>query len=236
MAANYFRKNRKNVQKALYSSGFVKTITDKEYTIEEAKLKNVSGKLRKVKLINLPSNAWVINLEIKDNSPFAILGKKPEVAILFYTDNALYILMIEIKAQLKYSETVDSQEKLTNAIRKLAVLFPIHIYDSNFDNIEHQYFGIIAYNYSSHLEGTLRENNTKSKKSPICTVFETETKRDTINLNDDDLGLYKMDVAFCQNPNIADSPEYMEIDLASFFATYPDFIATTTNAKSCPKI
>ena len=234
MAINYFRENRKNVQKALYSSGFVKQIAS-SYCVQETQLKAGSKKLREVKLLNIPSSAWVLNLETETNSPFAIAGKVPEVAILFYTDNALYILMVEIKAQLNYKRTTDSQEKLENAIRKLAVLFPIHIYDSDFDGIEHRYFGIIAYNDSSDLEGTLRTDNTKSRKSRICAVFETENQRDMIKLDDDDFGRYKMDLAFCQNPNIVDSPESMEIDLASFFESYPDF-ATITNPKTCPKI
>lgn len=236
MAINHFHNNRKRVQKALYSSGFIKVIEDTEYIVEEHQLKAGSKKLREVKFLNLPKNTWVLDLELKAQSPFSIEGKVPEKAFIFYTEAALYIIMVELKAHLDYKKTKKSQEKFENAIRKIATLLPIHIYDSSFDNIEHHYFGIIAYNESSHLEGMLRSDDTKASRTPIFTAFTAEGKRSTINLDDADLGRYKVEVSFCQNKNIMNSPEYMEIDLTQFFSEDISFSNLITNSKTCPKI
>jgi hypothetical protein len=236
MAINHFHNNRKQVQKALYSSGFIKVIEDTEYIVEEHQLKVGSNKLREVKFLNLPKNAWALDLELKAQSPFSIAGKVPEKAIAFYTEDALYIIMVELKAQLNYKKTKESQEKFQNGIRKIATLLPIHIYDNDFDNIEHRYLGIIAYNESSHLEGTLRSDNTKASKTPIFTAFTASNNRATINLDDDNLGRYKVDVSFCQNTDIINSPEYMEIDLVQFFSADASFLTLITNNKNCPKV
>lgn len=236
MAINHFHNNRKQVQKALYSSGFIKVIEDTEYIVEEHQLKAGCNKLRETKFLNLPKNTWVLDLELKAQSPFSVEGRVAEKAFAFYTEDALYIVMVELKAQLNYKKTKEIQEKFQNGIRKMATLLPIHIYDSDFDNIEHRYLGIIAYNESSDLEGTLRSDDTKASKTPIFTAFTAEDKRAIINLDDDDLGRYKVDVSFCQNTDITTSPEYMEIDLAQFFSEDASFLRLISNNKNCPKI
>lgn len=236
MAINHFHNNRKQVQKALYSSGFIKVIEDTEYIVEEGKANAGDGKLREVKFLNLPKNTWVLDLELKAQSPFSIEGKVPEKAIAFYTANALYIIMVELKNKLGYTKTKDIQEKFQNGIRKIATLLPIHIYGNDFDNIEHSYLGIIAYNELSDLEGILRSDDTKASKTPIFTAFTALNKRAMINIDDDNLGRYKVDVSFCQNTNSTNSPEYMEIDVAQFFSADASFLTLIANNKNCPKV
>jgi len=241
--ANHFLENRRRIQKALYTLGFVERIDTTEYCILEEK-NNAKGQLRELVIQNIPfesnnsyNNAWAVNLE-KDNIPFAAPPsyRSAEKAIIFYTLSSFVVLIIEMKNTLKpYKGGLSEiQEKFKATISRLSLFLPIHIYqDDKYDNIEIKFIGIIAYNNDAVSSLLNRESDKELRQKDISKILLDEKREMFIS---DDFGHeHRVAIHFCQNTHPQE--ESMHIDLEQIFIDDNwDFPLASNSSLNCPTI
>ena len=243
--ANHFHENRKRIQEALYESDFVEVLQDSEYVILEEKNAKGAGLLRELKILSIPHetetshyNAWAIDLE-SNKSVFSAPSfrgfKTVERAIIFYTTCSMYVLMVEMKNSLQpFGESgIESiEQKFRATISRLSVLLPIHIYGSDFEDVDIKYIGIIAYN-EDKVTSELGRDEVLARKN-ICKTLVGSNK--CLSIEDDFKYLHQVDIHFCQNPDTTTSLEYFEIDLANLFIDDDwNFPNASFSELKCPK-
>ena len=226
-STNHFRENRQNIQKALFESGFVKIIqkTHLPLCIEESKTE--SGKLQRLWIDNIPASdlirpqAWLINMEL-DKSPFSSPPhfKTVEKAIMFFTCESLYILMIEMKTTLKPDKqggTIMIREKFEDSATRIALLLTTYVFGSIYNNIRIKYFGIICYNKETWTKEALQDPDFA--KDDLYKQFKGSNSN--FFLMDKFKEEHKVNIFFSQNNS--SNPEEMQLDLAALFTNDYEF-------------
>lgn len=222
-----FRNNKVNVQRYLFKSRFIEEFSNSTgiYTIIEEKNTGKPGLLQQVDIINIPKKQqqnipdfWCINLEQKENiftNPEGV--KTPEVALLFFTCERLWVLLVELKNSLRpYAKggIDDIQRKMKDAISRLAILFPIF----NFvPNLEITFKSIIIYN-QDNLSGH-DANDPQLRSDPMFQVF---SQREGSLFVRDKLGVeHGIELFFNQTETI--NTEQYTLDLEEMFYSDDEF-------------
>ncbi|MDX2303958.1 MAG: hypothetical protein NW226_14220 [Microscillaceae bacterium] len=237
---NFFRENRERVQIALYDSGFLKIIekTDLPLQIEEQKAKE--GQLKYVLLDNIPASdnirpqAWVINMEMDKTIFSSPLGfKTVEKAIVFFTCENLYILMVEMKTTLiPYGESGAEAilKKLKDSISRISVLLTTQIFDYEFNNVKIKYFGLICFNNENWT--SQGNQDPQFAKNEVYRVFKK--LQPDLKINDSLGGDHKVQLFF--QKNTSSNPESMTVDLAEIFVNDDEFVNASYTELTFPSL
>lgn len=216
---NYFEEHRKNLQELMLQSGFITPIYEEDlpWKIEESKNKGKSNKLTFVFLDNIPTHdkpeirAIQIDLEV-ENSLFSKPErfKTVEKAIVFFTRKSLYVLLVEMKSELKANELSNIKDKIEDSINR--VILTLSHYDFEIEDIKFRYKGLICFNRESIEKDS--QTNLKLKQESLYKIFVKQ--EEFLNLNDIFGNKHRVDVTFCQNN---DNSSSMTINLNDIFQT-----------------
>lgn len=219
-----FLRNRRVVQSAMYIQNFIEQCDEDEYTITESKTSE--DKLRELTLTNIPIPTdgdhcyWVIDLEKEDTAFIAPEKyKKAEKAIILYNHGRLYIILIEMKQQLKpHSGFNEIIEKLQDSISRILMLLPTFVfYDPMYCDLSVRFYALIAYNHElltkfiqEELEKEEEDRHQDLSQNPLFDVFRTN-KIKKLKL-DTRLGTREpVWVTFCQNDDPDSSEMYLNV-------------------------
>lgn len=235
---NYFRKNRQAVQNSVEDLGFIVPLTTADLPFPIIEGKAEAGKLKTVYFKNIPAQkdtirpqSWVIHLENKT----PLLGAPPytkttEKAILFFSCNSLYILMIEMKNSIKLhggGSLDDIQEKLEHTIGRISLLLPLYIFDYPFNNLEIKYTGIIYYNHDN--VSTIVD---ETRKNEMYKTLKGEENR--IYLDNGLGGRYRVPIHFIKNQS--GNQEEFTVDLNDLFIDDYDFESASYSEFTFPPV
>lgn len=227
---NHFRKNRQAVQNSVEDLGFIMPLTAADLPLSIIEDKAEAGKLKTVYFENIPvqkdtirPQSWVVDLETK----LPLLGAPPltrttEKAILFFSCNNLYVLMVEMKNSIKLhggSGLNAIQEKLEHTIGRISLLLPLYIFNYMFNDIEIKYIGVICYNHDS-----VDKIENEAKKSELYKILKGEllkNKQKRIYLETILGGTYHVPIHFVKNKS--GNMEEFTIDLEDVFMDDSDF-------------
>lgn len=150
----YFKNNRQAIQKAIFESGFIKTLSVDKLIIEEKKAQ--SGKLKTLKIEGLPrcspSCVWLIDLEDEKTAFAAPVGfKKAEKGLLIYWNKKLHFITLEMKEHLHpsgHESGLNSiKEKIQDSICRFSFLLSYFIFEDEFySEISIDFHSLIVYN------------------------------------------------------------------------------------------
>lgn len=219
---NPFEENRKKLQELMLKNGFITPIytNDLPWKIQESKNQGKANKLTFVFLDNIPTHqkpevrAIEIDLEI-EQSPFSKpeTFKTVEKAIVFFTRKSLYVLLIEMKSELKANELGNIKQKIEDSLNR--VILTLSHYDfiiENIENLKMRYKTLICFNRESIEKDT--QNNLRLKEESLYKIFVKE--EEVLNLNDMFGNKHRIEVHFCQNK---DNSTNMTINLNDIFQT-----------------
>ena len=142
MSNSPFTKNRKKIQKALASEGFIETIYSsrlgKQVDSLEIKETGKKAELKKI-IINISDycdiddkdkiEIWRVNLEMDKIKGISTSGKKCEIALLVSNikEHILYIILFKLKSnKTKVNDLINIKKKFEDSLSRIQVLLTIN--------------------------------------------------------------------------------------------------------------
>lgn len=228
--SKFFKRNRARVQDFLYNVNYIKPLRDSSYELIELKAKKNDEDLRKVTIHDIPFNdmyptSWIIDLEINERAlPF--IGKKPEKALVFFTQNNVEIVLFELKSSLNIYGSKEADEsgnlffiytKYRNGLEQILMKLPLFLLDNEEEVVSVNIRAITFYNqefvtyalnrFSSYEDDDeVRFFIDKSKNPYIFDVIKSQ---------------YPTRLHWVQNPNFKVSPSEFEFSLYDIIS--PDY-------------
>lgn len=177
--------------------GIFKKYKGNDILIEEVA---TNSDLKKIIVENIPkANVWIFYNELDRSS-----GKKVEKSILFYHDNKLYVVMIEMKETI----TARNFQKVKKKCEDSLCTISIHIAaNPDFDQFKETILfpiGVCCYNKEDCDE--INEYNKTDGNLSTSTIFkqnyvDKQLREFYIQIQPVLLDIYRIPVIFFQNPN-----------------------------------
>ncbi len=246
VSRNYFRENRKAVQKGIVNSKFLKPLTEDDLPLRIVEQK--AAALKEVVIENVPADSdgirpksWLLNLEM-DKPVFGTPQhtKTTESALIVLGSDAFYVFMIELKSSLqpykdaanKKDDTLESIKiKFEHTIGRISMLLPIYILGSEFNDLPILYKGIVCYN-NDNVIVTKSKEDRNFEKSLMFQAFNT--KQTTLSLNDVFNRTHEVEVFFFKNPDSQSSS--FTLNFEDFFFKEWEAQAAAAGELTCPNL
>lgn len=240
MPVNHFKKNRIDIQKAAVSTFFLKRLTSDDLPFEIVETKNVGedGKLKLVRIDNIPVNdvipiSFVLNMEIEDSIFSAPQHcKKVERVIVLFSCWSLYIIMVEMKSTLELYEDGSiskiEQKIKDSLVRVLLFLNHYALDEKSFDDYIVNFHALILYNKEKISQQIIKDETRKHNE--LVKVFLGD--KDSFWVKSNELAAeYKVKTIFKQN---APDSEEFDLDLSLVFDGDEDFENAIYSDKTLP--
>lgn len=254
--ARKFEKNREKVQRHFLATDFLVPLNRDNLPLEIEEKKNKAKnevanpnelELALLTIDKIPFSqnedkptSWVLDLELENKIFSTAQGfKKGEKAIIFFSCTTLYVLIIEMKNDLKAYHTDDTLDniatKISHSISRISMLLPSYLFDNQaiYNDIDISYKAIICYNSEFITQQVINDESIKSKV--LYDVFANRDRYKHIYLADEFGEQHQIEIFFCQNTTTNKSE--MEIDLATIFEASrdnDDFLTCEYSELSCP--
>lgn len=255
--AKEFEKNRNKIQEYFLATDFLVPLNRDNLPLEIEEKKNKAKnrvanpnelELALLTIDKIPFSqnedkpiSWVLDLELENKIFSTAQGfKKGEKAILFFSCTTLYVLIIEMKNDLKAYQTDDTLDniatKISHSISRISMLLPSYLFDNQaiYDNIDICYKAIICYNSEFITQQVINDESIKSKI--LYNVFANRDRYKHVYLPDEFGEQHHVEIFFCQNRT--SNKTEMKIDLATILEESHDnydFLTCEHNTElSCP--
>lgn len=241
--SDFFKANRARVQEFLYDVKYIMPLDDSSYQLEELKPKKNPTDLRKVIIRDIPFHemypiSWIIDLETPERALYTTT-KKPEKALVFFTQTNVEIILFELKSSLNLYEERESKapgnlftilEKYQSGIEQILLKFPLFLFDNEI-NIDSVNFRTITFYNQEFISQTLKRLPFYQSDDQVRLFTSKYSNPYISNIIK---GQYPTDFYWIQNPNATDSPNEFEFSLSTIIPDYELQYAQSTNLK-CPR-
>lgn len=238
---NPFLTNRKIIHQALEREKILLPVEDIEYTVEEKKAKG--DNLKFLHLEGIPfsqysssPNVWVFDFEMDENVILHTPScKKMEKALLVFSSNTVYVILIEMKSTLMGSGNQGIGEngieaKIKESLSKLSLFTTPFVFTEKHNYIKKiKFYSIITYN--TEIITHEANQDQKIKKYNLYDAFISSQGGIAKNENIRDLFGQNFDVKMFFIKNNTTNPIEFTIDLSELIneepftnAIYHDFI------------
>lgn len=244
VSRNYFRENRKAVQKGIVKSRFLQPLTEDDLPLRITEDKAIL--LKEVIIENVPADSdgirpksWLLDLEM-DKPVFGTPQhtKTTESALILLGSDAFYVFMVELKSSLqpykdgknKKDDTLEGiKSKFEHTIGRISMLLPIYILGSEFNDLPILYKGIVCYNNDKVIISKSKEDQN-FEKSLMFQAFNT--KKTMLSLNDVFDRTHEVEVFFFKNPDNSETSFTLNFD--DFFLEEWEAQAAVAGELTCP--
>ncbi len=194
----YFKDLRSIVQNNLGTLDTIKSNLNEVIEIEEKQ----KSTLKKVFIKNMPTkNIWLFENEEAD-TVFTSNGNKVEKTILYFQENKLYIIMIELKQTMNCDKLKDTQKKIQDSLSFISIFLLVNQHkDKIYENMKIVPIGILCFNKNSFLNANISKNKEICRKMKDNISTENLNEKFTIEIETSSLGNIKIPFKAFQNPN-----------------------------------
>jgi len=175
--SDFFSGNAEQVEQFLHDVEYIAPLRDDFYEINESKATN-EGNLNNVTIKDIPCNpafpiSWIFDLEIEESS-LRVQQKTPEKAVIIFTKNTAWVILVELKSTLLLFRGRQKKEVLPTIIEKfrggisqILLKFPLINFDTPHPIKNIRFKAVICYN---------REEISKQLKDNLAYTAREEVR------------------------------------------------------------